>query len=236
MGNYLPRLPRLRLLKFGKCEQSPCNFPQPFIAATPSLRSGGKCCITWVLQKFLDEMTTMFNSSRVGHAFARHPVLSTSVIWVTQSRVSVQRVAGVDSMSRSQRQAAYQEFLSSDFWLHLRARRIKKDGCKCAKCPKTTNLQVHHKKYPKRWEDTRLRHLITLCESCHEIAHGFKSPPSKKKAKQSSVEKWAWAVMNSRQPLLPVPPYDGAIESARSRGLLSWTRFRKLQQQYPRFR
>lgn len=78
--------------------------------------------------------------------------------------------------SRPERQRAYAEFLKSDFWLELRAKKLKQCPA-CSHCEATKNLEVHHHRYPANWYQTQLSDLTVLCDQCHEIEHGFQAAP-----------------------------------------------------------
>lgn len=71
--------------------------------------------------------------------------------------------------------ALYREFLESDFWLELSARR--REGVKrCQDCKKkATCLQCHHVRYPSNWYKTTLEDLVVICRRCHRIRHGLAS-------------------------------------------------------------
>jgi hypothetical protein len=68
---------------------------------------------------------------------------------------------------------AYQEYLKSAHWKQLRGQVLKRDGRKCTRCPSQSRLQVHHKFYRERWEDSEPDDLITLCRKCHKAEHGL---------------------------------------------------------------
>lgn len=78
-------------------------------------------------------------------------------------------------------QVAYHGYLQSDHWMELRAIKLS-DAPKCEKCGCKRELQVHHKVYRDRFEDSRLGDLKTLCRDCHLKAHGL-GVKSRKKQK-----------------------------------------------------
>lgn len=52
---------------------------------------------------------------------------------------------------------------------------LKRDELKCTGCRQGDRvLQVHHTLYRKRWEDTQLHDLKTLCVPCHQRVHAPK--------------------------------------------------------------
>ena len=69
-------------------------------------------------------------------------------------------------------QARHRAYLLTKHWKKLRAAAVKRDNGKCVECGETETLQVHHKIYRKRFEDGKLKDVVTLCNICHRIAHG----------------------------------------------------------------
>ncbi len=67
----------------------------------------------------------------------------------------------------------YSDYLKTSTWKKIRERRLKKDSYKCVKCKSTENLHVHHKTY-RHCRHEWMKDLITLCQPCHEKAHGTK--------------------------------------------------------------
>ncbi len=70
------------------------------------------------------------------------------------------------------RQKAYREFLKTDFWKALSEQAKARDGG-CLRCGGDKGLNAHHTVYRKRWEDTLLEDLETLCRDCHRSEHGY---------------------------------------------------------------
>ena len=67
----------------------------------------------------------------------------------------------------------YDSLLMKDEWKDKRSLIIKRDGGRCQKCGKDTDLNVHHKLYiwgRKPWEYSD-DDLITLCCHCHRKVH-----------------------------------------------------------------
>ena len=75
---------------------------------------------------------------------------------------------------REQGAAAYQEYIESPAWKTLRQKALARDRT-CRTCDSTQRLQVHHRKYPHRWKDDHVRHLIVLCYRCHEAIHASRA-------------------------------------------------------------
>lgn len=75
----------------------------------------------------------------------------------------------------------YDAYLRSEAWQAMRRRAFKFYGRRCARCPSTGKLHVHHKTYA-RFGSERLEDVEVLCEPCHMLEHGI-APPSKKPKK-----------------------------------------------------
>jgi hypothetical protein len=69
-------------------------------------------------------------------------------------------------------QAAYREFLNSDFWKGISTQCKERDG-NCVRCGSVKWLQAHHVQYPDDWYQTKLEDLETLCRECHRVEHGY---------------------------------------------------------------
>lgn len=65
----------------------------------------------------------------------------------------------------------YSDYLRSEQWIKVSNERKKIDGYTCRGCGCTKNLAAHHIVYPKRWNDTTIEHLVTLCKDCHTTIH-----------------------------------------------------------------
>lgn len=64
----------------------------------------------------------------------------------------------------------YEQYIASSKWKKLRDQAVERDKI-CQTCGDDgTNhrLEVHHRKYPKEWDEDSLDHLITLCAECHD--------------------------------------------------------------------
>ena len=48
--------------------------------------------------------------------------------------------------------------------------KVYKSNCKCQLCNKSGELNVHHRTYERRGEES-YSDLITLCEDCHTLFH-----------------------------------------------------------------
>lgn len=70
----------------------------------------------------------------------------------------------------------YREFLKSDFWKELSAKK-KELVKKCQRCGSKKSLQCHHVEYPKDWFQTTLEQLEVLCRRCHKKEHGINTYP-----------------------------------------------------------
>ena len=63
-----------------------------------------------------------------------------------------------------------QPFYNSQLWKGICERVLKRDKFICRHCGATENLHVHHKT-DTTFFNPPLRHLITLCASCHKKEH-----------------------------------------------------------------
>ena len=64
----------------------------------------------------------------------------------------------------------YSEYMKSERWQKVRARRIFKDRGMCFVCGSRHNLEVHHLHY-RRLGREKLEDLITLCKTHHRMYH-----------------------------------------------------------------
>lgn len=67
----------------------------------------------------------------------------------------------------------YSKDLKDIRWFRKRKRILIRDNYTCQKCGAKKNLRVHHKKYisgRRPWQYNE-KHLITLCNLCHEKEH-----------------------------------------------------------------
>ena len=83
-------------------------------------------------------------------------------------------------MKEQKRFKDYKEYLESPQWKALRKKtydRVKEEsGCAnqtCEVCDIEDNLQVHHWKYPKDWNDDKTEYHTLVCKDCHETAHNY---------------------------------------------------------------
>lgn len=64
------------------------------------------------------------------------------------------------------------EFLKSEKWKSIRLQRLVIDGAMCRVCRRRDlSNDVHHIRYPSKWEDTSVDDIRTLCRDCHEQVH-----------------------------------------------------------------
>ena len=64
----------------------------------------------------------------------------------------------------------YAEYLGSDHWKDVRARKLEAIGFCCESCSTKSYLQVHHLTYSRVGAE-RLGDLMVLCGRCHSFAH-----------------------------------------------------------------
>ena len=65
---------------------------------------------------------------------------------------------------------AYRHYLKSPAWRVLRARQLQRSPV-CEACGSPYRLHVHHVRYRKAWQDSRVEDLQTLCKRCHDRKH-----------------------------------------------------------------
>jgi len=53
----------------------------------------------------------------------------------------------------------------------LRQQILRRDGWRCQLCGAMSNLEVHHQQFRSHSGHDSEENLITLCASCHAIAH-----------------------------------------------------------------
>lgn len=73
----------------------------------------------------------------------------------------------------SKRQKAYRVYLATEHWRLLKASAVVRDGGVCVRCGGMERIQVHHRVYRGRYEDSLLEDLETLCRKCHRLEHGL---------------------------------------------------------------
>lgn len=66
---------------------------------------------------------------------------------------------------------SYGEYLQSPHWREVRAKRLEKDGYRCAICGSTKDLNVHHLTYIRKGDENIETDLITVCHACHTMLH-----------------------------------------------------------------
>jgi len=82
-------------------------------------------------------------------------------------------------IDHTERRNRYAMQLTRQEWAHRRAGILKRDGNCCRQCGAHRGLQVHHRQYhvyretgawlePWAYAD---KHLVALCEACHQAGH-----------------------------------------------------------------
>ena len=89
-----------------------------------------------------------------------------------------------------QEKQEYAEYLASEHWKKLRARKISESGKICFYCKSSHCIQVHHMKYRSSWEDAELEDLVVVCKDCHRKIHAGTISTTPKKKKSSKKRKW----------------------------------------------
>lgn len=74
------------------------------------------------------------------------------------------------SIAKALGKKAYHEYLRSPEWQVKREAVLRRDDYKCQICNDTERLHVHHLTYKRKFNEP-LYDLVTLCETCHKIAH-----------------------------------------------------------------
>ena len=72
------------------------------------------------------------------------------------------------------RQYVYYEYLESAKWKRIKEAVTNRDKvCQGCGCPYPEKLQIHHKKYIPRHQETpqNISHLVLLCSRCHSMEH-----------------------------------------------------------------
>mgnify|MGYP003341688307 CR=1 FL=1 len=67
----------------------------------------------------------------------------------------------------------YQDYIHSPEWQAKRQERLEIDNHECKLCFSKQNLHVHHVTYTMLGNEP-IKHLLTVCHSCHEIIHNRK--------------------------------------------------------------
>jgi hypothetical protein len=93
----------------------------------------------------------------------------------------------------------YEEYLKTPEWREKREQALERDGHCCRVCNSGKNLDVHHRTYVRRGNESP-NDLTTLCRSCHEYFHKRISQteimertyqaPQKPVSKEERTQKW----------------------------------------------
>lgn len=65
----------------------------------------------------------------------------------------------------------YNEYLTTEHWLHFKDEVLKFYRYSCQVCNSKSHLNVHHKTYENRGRET-FNDVILICSECHEKIHG----------------------------------------------------------------
>lgn len=98
---------------------------------------------------------------------------------------------------------SYEEYLLSDKWKQLRDYAESKGFLKkCSVCGATKDLILHHRKYVYLLKPLKkqIRHLKTLCRSCHEEVHKM-TERGKRYGLSTSVRRLRKLKLKDQQPL-----------------------------------
>lgn len=67
----------------------------------------------------------------------------------------------------------YQQYLQSNHWLQLRAKKLKQSKKRCGICLSPHRLEIHHLTYRNIY-DVETADLRVLCHDCHDLYHKLK--------------------------------------------------------------
>jgi len=122
----------------------------------------------------IHEKMTALKTMGVPHDFGptRTPIQKRDV------KIKIDKYAGTISREWDRRcitikrlhKTQYALYLRSPEWQHKRQLVLNRDGRKCQVCESREKLEVHHLTYARKYNES-LYDLVTLCETCHEIAH-----------------------------------------------------------------
>lgn len=72
----------------------------------------------------------------------------------------------------------YEDYLLSGEWQRVKNNYIEfteYDISICFLCYRQDELQCHHWRYPKDWDNDSYKNLILVCDQCHETAHAIQT-------------------------------------------------------------
>ncbi|GAC1498587.1 MAG: hypothetical protein NVS1B14_01650 [Vulcanimicrobiaceae bacterium] len=104
---------------------------------------------------------------------------------------------------RRRRQREYAAYLSTDAWREKRAARVRMDAGSCRICDSEADLQVHHRRYVRRGEET-MDDLTTLCGACHTLHHAAREGRVRIRPAQSPLRWIAAALLGALSGVLIV--------------------------------
>lgn len=105
----------------------------------------------------------------------------------------------------TKRKREYLAYMKSEHWYSLRRAVLARDGYKCVVCGADYNLQVHHKRYRKDFQDMPMECLITVCRNCHKTLHERKRAERRERRRLRKLKgqeakqfccKAAWLIAN----------------------------------------
>jgi 5-methylcytosine-specific restriction endonuclease McrA len=68
------------------------------------------------------------------------------------------------------RRLPYWAYLRTSHWFRVKALALERAGHRCALCPSTTHLEVHHKSYARPGFEAP-EDVVVLCAECHARHH-----------------------------------------------------------------
>lgn len=76
--------------------------------------------------------------------------------------------------SPAARRAWYRDvYLQSPHWKGLKAKKRREEPAVCGHCRTDQGVDLHHLHYPKDVYQTKTKHVMWLCRTCHNLAHQF---------------------------------------------------------------
>lgn len=90
--------------------------------------------------------------------------------WLAKGKLPYRSSQRLEDLAQKSGYETYGAYIRSAVWKSKRREVLKRDHWRCG-CGCKTELQVHHKQYPKHLGEETLDALETLCRSCHEGLH-----------------------------------------------------------------
>ena len=70
------------------------------------------------------------------------------------------------------KQDSYAAYLLTDYWDKTKHKKLRQAGYHCEICGSEDQLQIHHKRYIRRYTEADNLHVLqALCSNCHHNQH-----------------------------------------------------------------